>query len=181
MSTTSPDWLACHRPQLQPDSCVAACTALLLRARGRSAEEADLIEAWGETYGGGYSLKRAAERLGGEADYRPDLHALSFIKAALQAHQGVLIEVCGGPISLLARQNKLRPALGRARLVEGTKKELLNTGRPHHAVVLTRLEPPDTLWLLDPWYEAQGQPFSTTTDFLLQHMLVGYVRYTLSP
>lgn len=172
-----PRWLQAHAPQFAPDTCVAACAAMLLRARGTNITERQLIQSWGPTHRGGYSLQQAASVLSGQHCFfnDPALH-LPMIDAALLQGQGVFASVTGGPLTLCASQHTqpLYPAHGRP-LVPGSGSGLLNVGLPHHAVLLIHLDLPDTYWIMDPWYTSSGQPYATNSDQLSNYLLNYYI------
>lgn len=148
-------------PQYRPDSCVAACCAMLLR---RHSPQAEPLEA---THDGLYAkfppplvgLRDAPLLIGAIHEHHDASDDINF--AILETYVTTTwcaVEVHGGPWSHDLRFRKLTSPYGRL-------SNDPNSALPHHAVVLTTWGP-TSIAVFDPWFDMLSQPVRVDAAWL---------------
>lgn len=160
--------------QSRPNTCIAACVAMVLSHHGQPTTEAALVARWGDPGRWGYStndLGRALRSLGGYVDLT-ERAGWALITAHLNAGRWLVATMFPGHMTVFARE--YAPALvsphgpmvtqveGRAALLSGGTHQ-----RPLHAVVLTE-RTPTGVKLLDPYHLGTHQPLDMTDEQLIQ-------------
>ena len=153
--------------QGQPNTCLAACVAMLRVHAGDLCTEHDVIRQWGRPDDRGYRLS--------QLDRDPRLMAIigpltdesiSSLQAAAAA-QPIIAVVWGGPWTVFTREYS--PMIDAAfpspiATLSDNRADLLRMATPHHAIVLRYTDAGFVAF--DPYHLPRNQPLNLSPEWL---------------